>query len=812
MSVATKLSGTVAANAARRSTIWRRRPALEKAVLSIFDQAVYSLTTFLTAVAVGRSVSTSELGIYYLALTIVMVLYGIHENVVAGPYMIYSPRKRGADLEIYTGSMWVHHALLTALAVLAILVMLAVSVTSGDGSFRAGLTTLIFAAPLLLLREGIRRLSFARLQLATAIVLDVSVSVLQIGGLVILWYFERVTVAGVFGVMGAACAIASLGWLALSTESIRVLPDKVLSDGRHNWRFAQWALLSWFTVDTVPFVMPWIVDLSAGTSATGMYGACGTLVGVTNILVVGTGNFLRPKAAHTYSQRGIPALRNVLLLAAVTFILMFGLFTIVMSLLGGMLAEFIYGTSFSGAGGILTTLAANVLAGSLGFIAASGLWAIGRPRASMLADVSLAATTIVAALILVPRHGVWGAAMAALIGSSVGMIIKLSTLAWLMRSLGNAMPRRANHDVPNLAETMHATNPDRTDAPRQRLRISIIVPTYNRSDLLTEALDSALRQTRVPDEIVVVDDGSTDDTAETLARYDAPVVAIRQPNRGVSAARNLAMERATGDILLFLDSDDMLLPRCVERCVEVFETMPEVDAVYSDVVMIDAEGNRLGIFSELEPGPRPSGDLLAELGCRCVTNMTSSAVRRSVLQGVRFDESLPCAQDYEFWCQLASRCHFHYIDECLSAYRYHGDQITTLRVGKMLEEAIIIQRRVMNMPEFARVSRRDRARIYTTHGVKHALCGRTGVARHFFWQAVRTDLTYLPAGVLVGISLGGKHLLGWSLTVRRRIAGNHIEARAIQQAAAGEKPNRGQAVPALDVVVATESVANAAVE
>ena len=286
----------------------RRNPSLEKAALSIFDQAVYSGTTFVTAVIVGRSTSPSELGIYYLTLTIVMVLFGVHDNVVSGPYTIFSARKRGLELAEYTGSMWAHHLVLTAVGMLAIVLMIGLSVATGAVDFMAGLWTLLLAGPLMLLREGIRRLSFARLRQSTAIALDITVSVLQIGGLASLWYLDRMSISGVFSVMGGACALASLGWFVLTPEPPRFVRYRFREDLRHNWAFAKWAVLSWLTVDTVPFVMPWIVDFAAGTAATGLYGACGTLVGVTNILVVGTGNFLRPKAAQAFSNGGVPAL------------------------------------------------------------------------------------------------------------------------------------------------------------------------------------------------------------------------------------------------------------------------------------------------------------------------------------------------------------------------------------------------------------------------------------------------------------------------------------------------------------------------
>jgi O-antigen/teichoic acid export membrane protein len=439
---------------ARQEGFFRRRPSLEKAALSIFDQAVFSGTSFLTAVIVGRSSTQSELGIYYLTLTIVMVMFGIHENVVAGPYMIFSARRRGLELAEYTGSMWAHHLVLTALGMVAIVVMIGVAAATGAVDFMAGLWTLLVAGPLLLLREGIRRLSFARLRLTTAIALDVTVSVLQLGGLVSLWYLDRMSISGVFSVMGGACAMASLGWFIFTPDPPRFVRFRFWEDWRHNWAFAKWAVLSWLTVDTIPFIMPWIVDLSNGTAATGVYGACATLVGVNNILVVGTGNFLRPKSAQSFASGGVVALRQLLLIASGMFILMFGTFTVSMVFLGDWLAVFVYGESFRGSWSLLTALSANVLVGSLGFMGASGLWAIGHPRASMFADVCMAATTLVAAVCLVSTYGALGVALAALIGSIVGMFAKIGTLERMLRLIA----AEANAGTPTQSPD-HGTRP-----------------------------------------------------------------------------------------------------------------------------------------------------------------------------------------------------------------------------------------------------------------------------------------------------------------------------------------------------------------
>src|SRR5271169_4507748 len=92
------------------------------------------------------------------------------------------------------------------------------------------------------------------------------------------------------------------------------------------------------------------------------------------------------------------------------------------------------------------------------------------------------------------------------------------------------------------------------------LRVSTIIPTFNRAHVVAEAIESVLRQTVPAEQIIVVDDGSTDDTIDVLTRFDGRISVIRQAHSGVSAARNAGMRAATGDWIAFLDSDDVWLP------------------------------------------------------------------------------------------------------------------------------------------------------------------------------------------------------------------------------------------------------------
>jgi len=115
--------------------------------------------------------------------------------------------------------------------------------------------------------------------------------------------------------------------------------------------------------------------------------------------------------------------------------------------------------------------------------------------------------------------------------------------------------------------------------------VSLVIATFNHARFVGEALDSALAQTLRAVEVVVVDDGSTDDTPAVLARYDGRILVIRQPNRGLAAARNAGLAASRGTYVTFLDADDVLMPTKLAEQVAVLERAPAVGWTYCDVLI-----------------------------------------------------------------------------------------------------------------------------------------------------------------------------------------------------------------------------------
>jgi len=205
-------------------------------------------------------------------------------------------------------------------------------------------------------------------------------------------------------------------------------------------------------------------------------------------------------------------------------------------------------------------------------------------------------------------------------------------------------------------------------------RVSVIIPTYNRSRMLKEAIDSVLSQDYPHFELVVVDDGSTDATAELLQAYGQDLVVIRQPNRGVSAARNAGIAAASGRYIAFLDSDDLWLPQKLTRQVRFFNQYPDALVCQTEEIWM-RNGRRVN------PGLRHrklSGMLFEPSLHLCLVSPSAVMIRRSLFRAVgRFDENLPACEDYDLWLRVGSRHPVYLIPEAGIIKRGgHPDQLS----------------------------------------------------------------------------------------------------------------------------------------
>jgi len=211
-------------------------------------------------------------------------------------------------------------------------------------------------------------------------------------------------------------------------------------------------------------------------------------------------------------------------------------------------------------------------------------------------------------------------------------------------------------------------------------RVSVIIPTYNCARFLDRTIKSALVQTFKDREIIIVDDGSTDDTKSVLAHYDGLVHYVYQPNRGASAARNLACSKASGELLAYLDADDMWYPEKLEKEVAFLDAHPECGLVHTEISVINEQDEILHHrFNHETQRPIPQGYCLLHLLRRSHIQTLTVVERRTCIDRVgNFDETLPIAQDYMHWILIALEgMAVGYLPEPLGMYRWRKASLMT---------------------------------------------------------------------------------------------------------------------------------------
>ncbi len=210
--------------------------------------------------------------------------------------------------------------------------------------------------------------------------------------------------------------------------------------------------------------------------------------------------------------------------------------------------------------------------------------------------------------------------------------------------------------------------------------VSVVIPTFNRLSFTTEAVESVLRQTVCDLELVVVDDGSEDGTAEHLRKCfpDPRLRVIGPENLGVSAARNRGARETSGDWVAFLDSDDFWLPRKLERQLQALKDHPGTVACYTEEVWY-----RNGRWANPRKAhAKHSGWIFSHCLPLCIISPSSVMISRAVFESLGgFDESLPACEDYDLWLRLAARHPVHLVPERLIVKRngHHGQLSQSFR-------------------------------------------------------------------------------------------------------------------------------------
>lgn len=302
------------------------------------------------------------------------------------------------------------------------------------------------------------------------------------------------------------------------------------------------------------------------------------------------------------------------------------------------------------------------------------------------------------------------------------------------------------------------------------IKVSVSIPAYNYANYLPEAIDSILAQTLKDWELVVVDDGSTDNTKEVVYRYikkyGDKIRYVYQENRGLAGARNTGILNTLGEYIAFLDADDIWMPTKLERESHFLDTHHEVGAVYSDWEFFGSkkEGHTIGSVEY----PFTRGWVLKKFFIKCPVSYSSIMIRRICFDKVGlFDETLKQCEDVDISLRIARYFQIDFIKEPLSGYRYHEKNMH-LEIIENCEEFVKVLSKCMedNRKELSDEDYKEMLTYYQRSiraiGIAHVQVGEYKQGRKYLWKYWKAHpvnlmniviwaLTLLPVRITINI-------------------------------------------------------------
>jgi glycosyltransferase involved in cell wall biosynthesis len=265
-------------------------------------------------------------------------------------------------------------------------------------------------------------------------------------------------------------------------------------------------------------------------------------------------------------------------------------------------------------------------------------------------------------------------------------------------------------------------------------KVSVVIPAYNSVDYTVETIESALAQTYQDREIIVVDDGSTDNTREVLKKFGDAIQYIYKENGGACSARNLGISRSTGEYIACLDCDDLWLPEKLEYSIDALEVELEASFVFTRCLLIDAAGVEVGEVGGLcKPGQAAYQSILMGGAVPAPTVV----IRKSHLARVGFfDEKIFIPADKDLWLRLARESIVCYVDHPLSKYRLSSNY-TLRNIDLSLRENIyVLEKQFENTGDIALELRRKvlQENLFV-HAMLYRSIGDGENAQKMLWQA-----------------------------------------------------------------------------
>jgi len=300
--------------------------------------------------------------------------------------------------------------------------------------------------------------------------------------------------------------------------------------------------------------------------------------------------------------------------------------------------------------------------------------------------------------------------------------------------------------------------------------VSVIIPCYNQGHFLADAIESALGQSYRPLEVIVVDDGSSDESSEVARRFEG-VRLMRQPNRGLSAARNAGLAASAGDYLVFVDADDRLLRDALQAGVNGLAGHPECAFVYGHYRLITADGTPMPAAERRRAG---AGHYLEMLRGNCIGMHATVMYRRVVFEAIGgFDTTLNACEDYDLYLRITKRFPIHCHAGVVAEYRQHNSNMSS-DAGLMLKTSLRVlgsQRRHLKGNVQAQRAYREGIRYWQKYYGRKLIKDVRAQAQAGDWKnavsGAFTLVRYYPGGVASKVS---KRITRTAARVPKRLA------------------------------------------
>lgn len=384
-------------------------------VAAIADQGVVSMANFLTGVVLARGLSQSQFGVYALGLSVVLLILDLQTSLTSTPYMVFGPQLDQKGRYTYLTSTMVHQVAIGILIAVGLTVTgLAIQMTNG-GELGAALLILGMVVALILFRDFARRICFADQQPASALLLDILATVLQLGAILMLLWSDALTVATAFLAIGLATGIPSIIWILIRRRQIHFSYSAVTQDLKKNWQFGKWVLFSGALWASSLHFYPWLLAFAQGTSATAVWAVGLGVVSIANPLKLGYQNHLGPEISNRHASGGMHAVRNAVRAGSRRFILIISPVVLLLILFGGEAAVLIYGDDYSGLGLLVGILAVDLLVSVVAFSFSRGLFALNQAYLDM--KVNFVAVGVLA------TTGIWLAWSMGPVGAAIGLLL-----------------------------------------------------------------------------------------------------------------------------------------------------------------------------------------------------------------------------------------------------------------------------------------------------------------------------------------------------------------------------------------------------